>query len=645
MGRIKTILIVACVLFLFTTCDNFSVYESIRNEIASDRNVSVVSDGYYPTQPCIDASDSVKIILEKSLDVSTIKCSGSLADSAKTITFETTNKTNDTVILTPKTKWAADLTLGNTTASFYLKSNDIDGWPCVDITWTPEIIDKVIYVSSDTGMDNPTGSGSATKPFKNLIYALGIVYNLYLNKEVFEGYEIHLAQGSYYAQYECDTYYSIVKPVAIKGGYSKDDWNLRDPTTYMSLIGAITARENIGTFMLENAKGVTLDGLQIIKPENDFENEIVLVIGLNSEVNINNCIISGNSDNTIYGIVVTEKSSLIIKDSEIIVQSKDSSSSGLFVDNSYVKMTGCNIRMLQNSIATNCEINGIVVGSDSEIIDNKFYISANGIPDVTAINIYDTSLKSTIGKVQGNEITINQFYEVDHIFGIFVDSVSGSYTIDSNLIDVDCDQVGTSCGIFFSKANNNNCFNNVINAGFGTNSICVVLNKSTDIVFKNNSLYVGQCKSDLLAYNKCVCLYENSTADISGNIFHGLSGLNKYSSGILCDTETSSINVLENNVFININNGLVIKDFHNEIYYAANETGLKKLNADFDSNNLFYPTSSDVGISWQGLNPLQPTTETPLEIRESSLASVPTETDILGNPRTLPHSIGAYEID
>lgn len=664
MGRINKFIfcfVIFLLSFLLFTCEDFVVYSSIRNEIANNRTV-LVSE-FYPSKPCIDASSPFKIVFEKSMSPDTLEYSGSLAQNVSSVTWTTTNLINDTVTFTSSSKWQPDETLGEETGSLYIIICDAEGWPCCDISWTPEILDKIIYLKKDssiTSSEDISGGGSKSKPFVTMIGAMRAVNALYPETAA----EVHITEGVF-DSYTDEGNIKITSPLTIKGCYSLENWNLRDLEKKETAFLCKTSGNYLGMFVLDS-KGIVLDGLSINgNPSMFSEKRVVSIIAdSNSESKIKNCDIkcysSSYEDYMACAITCYEKSSIELYDSDISVIT-ESNGSYVFCSVGNCIIDNCKISASSSSVTSDAKVYGLQVNPSAIITNNTIKLSSYENIQGFAIEVYGEG-DGTQGQIINNLVTITGSSKALNQYCIYLNRVTNdNYLISQNQLNIDINlesDKAITTGIEMNYCKNINIYNNVIRTGAGEYNFGCNFFGSTDCNLCNNSFTTSNGDSsnfEIIYSTPVYMLYESVLNKCIGNIFLGDLCPNENTilacTGIFLSTVNDIINELNNNVFINFNNKLLVCSDGNistsypNIGILDYQIGIAALNATYNNtNNLYYETSDVAGIFWTGSNPMQPTSNTPLEITQSSLLEAP-DIDILGNPRTVPYSIGAYEVD
>ena len=90
------------------------------------------------------------------------------------------------------------------------------------------IAENVVYVSETNGDDdNP---GTQAEPLRSILVAINRVQSQFATGAV------HVAEGTYLVNSESGANVVLVEGISILGGFSANDWDVRDPSTYISTI-------------------------------------------------------------------------------------------------------------------------------------------------------------------------------------------------------------------------------------------------------------------------------------------------------------------------------------------------------------------------------------------------------------------------
>lgn len=377
--------------------------------------------------------------------------SGTMAESSDGGVWTDSGGITDSVLtISPLDVWS--IGSGNT---LIIECSDTDNFYLDPISLNLGVLDGVVYVDAETGDDeNP---GTETEPKSSIQEAVDLA-DLY-----YEQAEVHVAEGVYNVNYSLGTHLQMVEGVSILGGYSDDDWAVRDASTQISQIidkGFIAAPDPDNVTDAYRCRAV--DCGTSLTAATVFDGFTVeggggsVTIGLNCEASspaITNCIIRGGTG-----------------DFSVAVRIKD-----------------CSPYVSGNTMDG---------GSAAD--------QALGI-----VTINSTSL------IENNVITAG---DSDACVGIY--NYESSPTINSNIIDGgyanDRDSTGISCLTSSPLITNNR-----INGGFSYFSASgIYISSESDPTIRNNLIYGGDGS---LSSNTVVfgIIIEDSDADIQNNTIDG----------------------------------------------------------------------------------------------------------------------------
>jgi len=645
-------LLVAAV--LFSSCTN-PLYTAAANEAAKVNAADVV---FHPYSACIDRTSTIRIQFQKSMVPDTLSLSGSMKDDMASLSWSKTVYENDTLILVPKDRWNADASLGGSTCVLDFQAKDTEGWMSRKIEWRPEVVDGVIYVNADRGVNTDAGGGSATRPFGSLKYAMRAVKSLYPDGYGGASAILRMSAGSYSAETD-DGALKITTPLVIMGGYSPDDWNTRDPSSasFKTDIYYPSTRRYFATVVMDEASGIGLDGLSISGTRYASSSGKYYCTGVEifspASVTIRHCMISVSSGDPKYasrGLEQNEGSTLSLVDSQIGIIAEAPNSLAVIALGK-TSMSGCTITVQDLYRTERHSIDGIMTKSDAVIEHSSISVKGHENADLYGIVVSGTD-RAPVGHVSDSSILIGDSLlanaSADQT-GIALMGQCNGFLLERNVVDIrggaDMDfavNVVSSNGVLLS--------NNVIHAGESEYAICVVLAGSTGVRIVNNTLFTGaaaKIDASAAAFGTGVYLTEGGGASIIGNIIFGNtrsagSDAGYGRTGVLCSSPTESGQLtVTDNVFCNLNNGLVAVSSTDTCYRTETDINIKYRGSETSGDNI---TVADLFLlAMTDKEPLKPTINTPDSVRHATSSWSAPAIDIQGNSRDVSFSMGAYE--
>ena len=183
-------------------------------------SVTPTADVSPVTATTISSTDIITVTFSETMNPAVLTLSGSMRSDFDWGTWQKTNNINDTLVLTPTSKW----TTGNgKTIDIYCE--DLGG-NSININLSYNIIGGKIYVNVLTGDDS--FAGTETKPKKTIQAGINALTGLGLSF-------VYIAKGTY-------TENLSLKPgISLYGGYSDTDWAVRDRNLYPTKIIAATS--------------------------------------------------------------------------------------------------------------------------------------------------------------------------------------------------------------------------------------------------------------------------------------------------------------------------------------------------------------------------------------------------------------------
>lgn len=404
------------------------------------------------------------------------------------------------------------------------------------------------------------------------------------------GQDIRVATGTYETNF--DQRIILKEGISIYGGFSSD-FQVRDPDVYPTIITDVTdpsmidANVEVATVVTDNnttTSATVLDGFTINGP--DQASGSVKVLSISGSPTISNNIINGQ------GSSGTALSSTVI-----------------FIDGSPIIKNN----IIDSGAAWTITI-GIEGSSDGAVISNNT-IKTCCADNTIAIEIECAANVSTISH---NKITVDSSYGSVGI-GVSADSANATITIEANTIKVSSG-ISSGWAIGSSGVGQSIIRNNVLEGG--PNGI----HSSSNSQIINNTIVGGW------AGYKGIYVYGNTAPPIiQNNIIDLTTGTCIYEATSSLDPLSVKNNDLTGCTTLYVDDGVI------EISDIAGVNALSDTDA---SGNISIPPNLDSAQDYRL------TSTSPVEVRQGGLdLSSDFVTDIEGNTRTVPWSMGAYEYD
>lgn len=442
--------------------------------------------------------------------------------------------------------------------------------------------DDVLYVSV-AGSDSYTGTQS--KPFKTIQFAVNIAASHNFS-------EIHVSQGVYSVDGadrigdHTSSGVCIKKDVSLYGGYSTS-WSMRNPAVYTTTIRDATTVDS-GSFSYPNR-----------------------VIYLGPNITSSACI-----------------------DGFTIRGGAGEYNSGIFMDGASATITN---NVIYGGSSTGSENYGITTWEGSPVIENNDIHGGDGPVYTRGINTHYTSARIIGNHIHGGGGTtaaygIDEYYSASLIMNNIIDEFSTDGVIYGITL------TGSATYIV----------NNVIKtSGFDAMKTCGIANQTSQVdnitcYIYNNSIDGGD--GDLGASG--ITLTEGHVY-INNNIIFLTGGSAMNSFGICEEFSDSDPLSVDNNAVYNCATALYRDDDY--IFYDAYMTSVAGGNfVNADGGPMIRPTGhGNLNVNpYVNVSTLACTSSTPLSVKQGgkNLSALFT-TDINGNTRTVPWSIGAFESD
>lgn len=596
-------IVLLSILFPFFSCEN--PLKQTLDLIVRDysRPLITVSPG---NGEGIDKNTSIVITFSETMETGTLTLGGTMPAESNGGVWSTYNgEANSRLTISPSTSWG--------TGSGHIltvECYDTDGYETENMILTYGVLDGIVYVRAADGDDS--FPGTKTEPKKTLPAAIELADKYYSQAEV------RVAGGVYNVDYSLGTHVVMREGISLYGGYTEDDWDVRDYAVYESKIkdnGDVTSPDPVPDEDRNRAVdcGTGLTAATVL--------EGFTVEGGGGSVSIGiNCAASNPTirGNTILGGAGDLSAGLRIKDCSPLISGNDIDGGtgadyalGIFTANSSALIEN---NTIYGGVADSCD--GIFNQESSPTIRNNIItggysngLGSNGITNWTAEPL-----------IIGN-------------------TIDGGYGYSS------------VSGIYNTKTSDPVIRNNVIYGGDGTagdttTSFGILLEDSTGTI-QNNTINGGDPGSTFDSMAHGIEL-TRSTPVIENNILFTSGGVNRY--GIYefgSGARPSSFN--NNDVF----------DCPTALYAYWNGSGHDYYSNFTTINSLSWASANiadtPVFVDLNGADTMVQTLEdndwhlsssTPLSISQGALdLSSDFNEDKDGTQRSAPWSMGAYEKD
>ncbi len=238
-------------------------------------------------------SNTKQIVIEfsKSMDMATLALNGAMGQESDGGTWSTSKNENDTLTVSPQTKW----TLGAKNL-IIASCKDLSGNPLPETKLDYAI--HVVFVKAGA-----SGDGTMDSPLGNINDAITNALSMFPIPS-----QVHVAQGIYEVE-SGSTHIDMEEGVSLYGGFSPDDWTIRDPSVYPTVIedkiltgGSDVLNPNCAVKFEAPMTDVTvIDGFKIIGGGGDHAMAICVRTG--ASPTISNNILRGDNAKRNSGIL------------------------------------------------------------------------------------------------------------------------------------------------------------------------------------------------------------------------------------------------------------------------------------------------------------------------------------------------------
>ena len=351
----------------------------------------------------IAADSNIILVFSETMDTDSLSISGSAAEECGGA-WSQTESANDTLTLSPKGAWSA-----GSGKTITVACSDFEAYPAEEFSVTFGVLSGTVYVHATAG--SASAPGTSDEPLSSIASAVDLAAYLYTSAEV------HVAEGTY----TISSPVSIRDGISLYGGYSADDWAVRETDELWAVSGDLGSAyptilyggkvESVLSFSGIGA-GTAVDGFEIEAGAVDGSNGCYL--SASSPV-LSGMKIVGGTVNESTAVTLTASSGAVIRGCNIYGGSTGWSG-GIFINESSPVITGC-----------------IIDGGTSGTGSFTFGLYLNG----------------SAGVISGNEISGGSAWS--QTTGISL-AAGSDPVIFNNLIDGGYSQAGSTTGVFCSAS-------------------------------------------------------------------------------------------------------------------------------------------------------------------------------------------------
>ncbi|MBI9105335.1 MAG: right-handed parallel beta-helix repeat-containing protein [Spirochaetales bacterium] len=420
----------------------------------------------------IAENSKIIVIFSESMNTGSLVIGGNTAEESDGGLWSETSAVNDTLTLTPASSWT-----GGSGRTLTVACSDLEDY-AAQINVEFGVITGVIYVHAEDGSN--TFPGTSDKPKATITEAVKIADYLYAAAEV------HVAEGTYRLTEELQ----MTEGISLYGGYSADDWQLREADPAWAVSGDGTS-----------AHPTILTGANV--------SFVIHCPNLVSQITIDGFDIDGGTGDSTTGLYC-ENSSPVLSGLKISGGLGDSSTAVTLTDSS-------------NAIVNKCSITG----------------GTNGWSGGMLINASSPHVQDSIigGGTSGTD---------GYTFGI--------YCIDSTPVISGCkitggNAWGQATGISNTAGSDSVIFNNTINGGTSSSGSATGISCSASSpVIRNNTICGGNSTSpDGTDGAEGLFQYNNSNPVIENNIIFTILGNIRI--GVNAETGSAPASLKNNDIF------------------------------------------------------------------------------------------------
>jgi hypothetical protein len=637
--RVSLTSIIILVLVLFS-CSS-PIRTTLENAV-QEKNAPHPSPSIFPdpdTMSILPDNKPLIITFNKVMNPRSLVLYGSLAEESDGGLWSSTKLPSDTLTISPQDRWST-----GSGKSLGVKCTDSEGYQARDLEWVFAVLDGTIYVHSINGNDSYPGTRDL--PLRTI--QRGVIRA----SDYFEKASVHVAAGVYTVFSRNDSSLPVEdKPgiflkdgISLHGGYSPYDWNLRnsdpDKEEYRTIIRDVNQEDGIAVIMarfltreiviegftIESGGGPSACGIVFINTHGNIMNNRILLSRNTMNLNLirvtNGSLYGENNridciDAQIGSIVFASNCKLALKDN--IIKGKKLKSDF----NTIIFTESATVMMKRNTIMMDMKDEGELYGV--YIVLSNFYLENNTLlinDDHQGAKVIGYHVSNSLGTMDGN-ILMSYSHIIEAFLG--VNLVSSKMQITNSIIYAySCGQIMVGLGII-----------------------------NSDLVYQNNLLIFDLSQSGTSSpYPLGAFITGYSQCRIDNNIFQNSPAL--LSVGLVKADSRTQIESLRNNLFFGFLSPFVDE---NENYYSSftSTDTIQKFErmgtlAEMLTGNLIeinpwlVPEPKDFTTVPSPFSRF--TTASPVEVTQGGLDfSSSFSTDILGNLRTVPWSMGPYEQD
>ena len=459
---------------------------------------------------------AVTVTFSETMDKQSLILSGTLAAESSN-GWSTTTESDDTLTISPASAWSA-----GSGKTLTVECADLEGYEIKPIDVTYGVLDGTVYVHGKNGDDeNP---GTSDLPKQTMDAAVETVERVYSEASVF------VAAGTY----EISEPVIVTKNISLYGGFSSEDWALREEDQSWAVSGDDesafpTILKASGTHKVISAEGEKADVLvQDFSVFGDISGDTTsAVYGYNAKLTVRSCNIKGGGGDSSTGISF-EACEVLIEKNNILGGSASDTAYGISSIDSTMQVT------------------------DNQIDGGFNKLQTFGIACSDSIN----------GSIENNDIRGGIINTTDSQSSTIAAAVwlSGSKPVIKNNTIYGGDTIGFSEGIVLLNGSDADIYNNSIDAGTASNGAmgkAINMDASSPVI-RNNTIcggdvslidYIVGGEEGIVCTNSSHPVIENNiifSKGSDGNIFR--YGINASGNSAPASLKNNAINLVQSGI-------------------------------------------------------------------------------------------------
>jgi len=356
----------------------------------------------------IAQTSTIVITFTEGMDVSTFEMSGEIAEESDGGVWSTTAFADDTLTVSPATSWTRGID-----RRLQISVDDLQTYPSAPIDLQYGVVDGVYYVHPN-GSDD--GYGTADSPKASIQAAIDDA------EAAYDQAVVRVAEGTY----SVEEMILVTEDIGLLGGYSADDWSMRDRDEHLT---TIKDSRSAGTCIAVGFDSGTTDAAKLegfyVEAGGGTLSYGVTVMNDGAPVISDNVVRLGSPSGNAYGIGALHSACRIVNN-DIRCGTKEGAVIGIAVDHSTALVQG-------NTITADLvdSFRGV------EVFDSNATLVANRIAASTvSTGSYPLVLHGGAPTVRNNVIFGGRLVGSGEGEGITAVTVEGgSPTIQNNTID------------------------------------------------------------------------------------------------------------------------------------------------------------------------------------------------------------------